>query len=189
MANCPKCGKYFDPLKGGCKCSRPHAQTYQYQNRPKQSQANRPASGNSRQINPLIFPDHYDTVWHDSQPMDKRLVDEWATSIAKQLTSKGGLTSTKARQYFGEARIIQQHYKNLCRIDSKQNAHKKIIPSLAVLRAKVAYDTGRDRNKMELYRQFIDKLTKLAEQSDSNFETAMVHFEAVIAFIKLYKPN
>lgn len=136
---------------------------------------------------PFKFPEGYSkNSFLAGGAVDTKILDEYADKIAVSLIPNPkdprSLTGTKVRQYFGEARRIEKIY-----LDSRDRSQgfKKAVPLLAMMRAKVAYDTGRDRNKMSGFNEFIKVLTKIGEKGPKEFEAMMLHFEAVLAYITL----
>ncbi len=111
----------------------------------------------------------------------KDLVDKVAESQAKALNGNGRdkVKTTQLRKYFHE---IKEIYHQICDNENPEEMFKKQLYRIKLLRSKVAYDAGRDTNKIPpSLKNFIENASTKCNQW-SEFEKFVLHFEAVLGF-------
>jgi len=114
------------------------------------------------------------------------LVDEEAEAEAKRIEA---MSHSQLRRYYGEVLAIRrrlEHESNNRVNVSRAEVFAALRPEFKMLRAKAYYANGRDRrtfpNEMK---EFIEKHVA-SVSTDRDFDAFCRHFEAVVAFHKVY---
>ncbi|MEW6141534.1 MAG: type III-A CRISPR-associated protein Csm2 [Chloroflexota bacterium] len=120
---------------------------------------------------------------------EKRIKCELLTSEADRLAKlfkDSNVNYAQVRRFFAAVRAIDR--------DLEIHTYNQLQPQIQALKNKAAYFVGRgqgDRDKRgrENLKTFIDANVNLSMNSKESFQKGFVpHFEAVIAYLRYYKP-
>jgi CRISPR type III-A-associated protein Csm2 len=117
------------------------------------------------------------------------LITTQAQAVAKAL-GDGGVTSTLLRSFFAMVRGIERN------LDTN-NSFPQARTELYALQPKAANVVGRavsrgqrEGERLEVFRQFMERNAALAVQSEVSFRRGFLpHFEYVVAYFKYYCPK
>lgn len=138
-----------------------------------------------------LFPSKH--VEDAAKTAEIKLLESNAREIAQVLCKKEGrkgkneLSVTQARRFYNEFHRLDRQLRCYSQKTNKKEAFEKILPHIKLLRARVAFATGRKNNPIT--KNFYVFLDKRIEQITSieDFQTFLLHFEAVLGFFYFYK--
>jgi len=107
---------------------------------------------------------------------------KWAEDFKYKEQKKGRdkkfsreLSSSQIRKYYNEVKAIEKKLEI-------STSFSKIIPEIKMLKAKVAYDVGRDGSKMPLcFKEFVEKMIDNINDKE-DFQAFLKVFETVIGY-------
>ena len=114
-----------------------------------------------------------------------QLLDEEAQKEAQKWTYKkdngetvGKLSTSQLRKYYGEVKHLERQMIVL------EDGWETIFPLVKMLKAKVAYDSGRKDSKIpHEFKQCIeDCVNSISKDGEENFKAFLKHFEAVVGY-------
>jgi len=134
---------------------------------------------------PGLPKDYLKHGYFDSQGVLRpEMVVEHAEAVARAL-GKAKVTSTQLRRFFNKARLVEQHLDSGASWESQKSELLTLKPLAANVVGRAS--SRREREKLEIFRTFIEKNVGWAVDSEKSFrEGFLVHFQSVIAYFKYH---
>lgn len=135
---------------------------------------------------PRIPPPHLVKYFRSPGELDSELLDGKAEEWAEKLS---GVSTTQLRRFYGDVLALKKRLQLEAEQPGRQEkdrAFEKLRADFKMLKAKAVYAHGRDKKQFpeEFLQFFVDHVHSVTNAAD--FEAFCKHFEAVVAFHKLY---
>lgn len=136
--------------------------------------------------NPISSQTHpYDVPYYVNGKLNPDLVDTVAHTVAKTLGEK--IRSSQIRRFYDDViRLRQRLRQQASKVGSEEKAFEQLLADWKMLKAKVTYANARDNRTCP--KEFKDFLVRHVDRVNTarDFEAFYQHFQAVIAFHKVY---
>ncbi|MBW2031182.1 MAG: type III-A CRISPR-associated protein Csm2 [Deltaproteobacteria bacterium] len=118
----------------------------------------------------------------------QQIGEDLVKKTSKKLKGRGDvkISTTQIRRFFDDVKAIQR-YLNQFHDQERENAFRRKLPEIMMMKAKVTYARGRDAVTDE-FKNFIEKNIALIK-SLKDFEVFCKFFEAVYGYFYYYSPE